>query len=136
MLLKWKWAPTPMQITWPWPSVGRMTHDLITSRQKSKHEHKVVRLVWDFDCLHFAQHFNRSHGIDCKQTWCKKIYHMNRVSWLNPLTYLLMWTSQFTTTSQVMNMRYLLHINAFYLFVKVKLSWALVLLLLQPIIYL
>ncbi len=42
--------------------------------------------LWDFDCLHFAQYILISpHGIDCKQTWCKKIYHMDRVSWLKPL---------------------------------------------------
>ncbi len=32
---------------------------------KGKLEHKVVRLVWEFD------------GISYKQTWCKKIYHRN-----------------------------------------------------------
>ncbi len=42
--------------------------------------------VWDFDCLHFAQYISISpHGIDCKQTWYKKIYCMDRVSWLKPL---------------------------------------------------
>ncbi len=54
--------------------------------QKDKRKHKVARLVWEFDCLHFAQYILISlHGIDCKQTWCKKIYHMDRVSWLQPL---------------------------------------------------
>ncbi len=53
---------------------------------KTKRENKVARHVWDFDCLHFAQYILISpHGIDCKQTWCKKIYDMNRVSWLKPL---------------------------------------------------
>ncbi len=28
-----------------------------------------------------------NYSIDCKQNWCKKIYHMNRVSWLNPWLY-------------------------------------------------
>ncbi len=42
--------------------------------------------LWDFDCLHFAQYISISpHGIDCKQTWCKKIYCMDRFSWLKPL---------------------------------------------------
>ncbi len=45
-----------------------------------------MRLVWDFDYLHFAQYISISpHGIDCKQTWCKKIHCMDRVSWLEPL---------------------------------------------------
>ncbi len=53
---------------------------------KRKRENKVARLVWDFDCLHFAQYILISpYGIDCKQTWCKKIYRMDRVSWLKPL---------------------------------------------------
>ncbi len=40
----------------------------------------------DFDCLHFAQYILISpHGIDGKQTWFKKIYRMDRVSWLKPL---------------------------------------------------
>ncbi len=35
---------------------------------------------------HFAQYISMSpHGIGCKQTWCKKIYLMNRATWLNPL---------------------------------------------------
>ncbi len=39
---------------------------------KRKREHKFVRLVWDFDCLHFAQYISiHSHGIACIQTWCK-----------------------------------------------------------------
>ncbi len=57
-------------------------------QDKRKHENKVARLMWDFDCLHFAQYILISpHGIDCKQTWCKKIYRMDRVSWLKPLFY-------------------------------------------------
>ncbi len=45
-----------------------------------------MRLVWDFDCLRFDQYISISpHGIDCKQTWCKKIYCMDRISWLKPL---------------------------------------------------
>ncbi len=56
-----------------------------------------VRLVWDFDCLHFAQYISISpHGIDCKQTWCKKIYCMDRVSWLKPLL-LLCYIDQINT---------------------------------------
>ncbi len=32
-------------------------------------------------CLHFAQYILISpHGIDCRQTLCKKIYRMDRVS--------------------------------------------------------
>ncbi len=55
-------------------------------KTKGKREHKVARLVWDFDCLHFAQYILISpHGIDCKQSWHKESYHMDRVSWLNPL---------------------------------------------------
>ncbi len=53
---------------------------------KRKCEQKVARLVWYFDCLHFAQYILISpHGIDCKQTRCKKIYRMDRLSWLKPL---------------------------------------------------
>ncbi len=55
-------------------------------QDKRKHENKVGRLVWDFDFLHFAQFILISpHGIDCKQTWCKKIYHMDRGRWLKHL---------------------------------------------------
>ncbi len=37
----------------------------------------LVRLVWDFNCLHFALYISISqHGIDCKHTWCKRIYCM------------------------------------------------------------
>ncbi len=68
------------------PPLGRFSHGLITSR-KRKREHKVLRLVWEFHCLHFVQFISMSpHGIGCKQTWCKKIYRMNRATWLNPLT--------------------------------------------------
>ncbi len=56
------------------------------SQDKRKCEHKVVRLVWDHEYLHFAQCISISpHGIDCKQTWCRRIYRMNKASWLNPL---------------------------------------------------
>ncbi len=56
-------------------------------QNKRKRENKVARLVWDFDCLHFAQYILISpHVIDCKQSWCKKIYPMDRVSWLKPLS--------------------------------------------------
>ncbi len=56
------------------------------SKDKGKREHKVARLVWEFDCLHFAQYISMNlYGISCKQTWCKKIYRMKRVSWLKPL---------------------------------------------------
>ncbi len=47
--------------------------------------------LWDLcetliNCLHFMQFISISlHDIDCKQTCGKKIYHMNRVSWLKPL---------------------------------------------------
>ncbi len=74
-----------MQITSPWPPVGIFRHDLITLRQK-KREHKVVRLVLEFDCLHYAQYISiRPNGIDCKQSWYKKIYRMNSANWLNSL---------------------------------------------------
>ncbi len=37
--------------------------------EKRKREHKVARLVRDFDCLRFAQCILISpHGVDCKQT--------------------------------------------------------------------
>ncbi len=55
---------SPMQITWSWPPEGRFSHDLITLRQR-KREHKVVRRVWE--------------------THYKKIYHMNIITWFNPL---------------------------------------------------
>ncbi len=80
-----------MQITWPWPPVGRFSHDLITLRQKERWTNIKLWNLCEFDCLHFAQYISISpHGIDCKQTWCKRIYHMNRASWLNPLIF--MWS--------------------------------------------
>ncbi len=76
---------SPMHITWLRPPVTRFSHDRITLKQKET-EHKVVWLVWEFDCLHFAQYISMSpHGIGCKQTWCKKIYRMIRATWLKPL---------------------------------------------------
>ncbi len=49
--------------------------------------------MWDFAFLHFAQYISISpHGIDCKQTWCKKIYRMDKVSWLKPLSMVIIWT--------------------------------------------
>ncbi len=69
-----------IQITWPWPPVDIFSHDLITLRQKERW-HKVMRLAWDLDCLHFAQNILISqHGNDCKHTWCKKMDHMNSSS--------------------------------------------------------
>ncbi len=57
-----------MKITWPWPSVARFSHGLITVRQQ-KCEHKVVILVWQFDCLHFTQYMPMSpHDIGNKHT--------------------------------------------------------------------
>ncbi len=45
-----------------------------------------MRLVWVFDCLQFAQYISMSlHKIECKQTWCKKIYNMKKATWLNPM---------------------------------------------------
>ncbi len=45
--------------------MGRFTHGLITLKQR-KHEHTVVRLVCDFDCLNFTLYISSSpHGIDC-----------------------------------------------------------------------
>ncbi len=68
----YKWADWVMTL-FPW--------------EKRKCEHKVVILMWDFDCLYFAQYISISpHDIGCKQPWCRKIHHMNRASWLNPLT--------------------------------------------------
>ncbi len=56
----------PMQITWPWPPVGRFSHGLITVRQR-KCKHKVVRLVRGWL---FTQYMPMSpHGIRYKQTW-------------------------------------------------------------------
>ncbi len=66
-----------MQLTWPWPPVSRFSHDLIIPSHKKEHEHKVVRLLWELDWLHFAQYISiRPHGIDCTQTWCKTIYRI------------------------------------------------------------
>ncbi len=40
------------------------------SKDKRKCEHKVVRFVWEFDCLHFTQYMPMSaHDIVYKQTW-------------------------------------------------------------------
>ncbi len=39
-----------------------------------------MRLVWEF--AHSISII--PNGIDCKQTWCKKIYQMNIAIWLNP----------------------------------------------------
>ncbi len=51
-----------------------------------KCEDIIVRIVWQFDWLHFAQYITVSpHGIGCKWTWYKKIYRMNRATWLNSL---------------------------------------------------
>ncbi len=59
-----------------------------------------MRLVWDFDCLHFTQYISISpHGSDCKQTWCKKIYCMDRVSWLKPLIKSIFYLSFWYNTS-------------------------------------
>ncbi len=70
-------AISSMQITWPWPPVDILYHDLITL-DTGRREHKVVRLVWEFDCLHFAKYIsNIPHDINCKQTWCEKIYCMD-----------------------------------------------------------
>ncbi len=76
-----------VKITWPWPQLRRFGHVLTTSRQKEfKREYNAVRLVWDFDCLHVAQYISISpDGIDCKQTWCNRMYRINIVSWLNSL---------------------------------------------------
>ncbi len=74
-----------MQITWPWPSAGRFSHDLITLRQTEMWTWSCA-IVWEFYCSHFTEYISMSpNDIHCKQTWCKKIYHMKRVSWLNPL---------------------------------------------------
>ncbi len=57
-------------------------------KDSSTLEDKVVRLVWEFDCLHFAQYISiRPNGINCirKQTGCKMICLMIRATWLNPL---------------------------------------------------
>ncbi len=78
-------AHTPMQITWPW--VGRFSHSLITFKTKGN----VNIELWDlceslivYILLSTCQWVHMALAV-CKQTWCKKIYHMNRVSWLNPL---------------------------------------------------
>ncbi len=65
--------------------MGRFSHDLITPRQKES-EHNFVRLVWEFDYLHFAQYISKGpQSIDFKHTWSKKFVRMNRASQLNPL---------------------------------------------------
>ncbi len=52
-------------------------------QNKRNRGHKVLRLVWEFDCLHFAQYISiRPHGIDSKHTWCKTIYNPNRATFL------------------------------------------------------
>ncbi len=52
-----------------------------------------MRLVWDFKYSHFTQYIWISpHGIDSQQNWCKKIYHMNRHSWLNTLLLVCPWS--------------------------------------------
>ncbi len=64
---------------------------------------KTKENVWDFDCLHFAQYISISpHAIDCKQTWCKKIYLMDRVSWLKSLS-LFEITNQCTKVTIIIN---------------------------------
>ncbi len=53
---------------------------------KKKREHNVTRLVrlWLFIfCSIYI--LISAHGIDFKQTWCKKIYCMDIVIWLKPL---------------------------------------------------
>ncbi len=76
------------------PPLGRATHDLITW----KREHKLVTIVWEFDCLHFAQSISiRPHDIESKHTWYKNIYCINRATWLNPVNkYLSIPHSQFS----------------------------------------
>ncbi len=44
----------PMQITWPWPPVGRFCHGLITVRQR-KCEHYIFRLVFVYILLSTCQ---------------------------------------------------------------------------------
>ncbi len=52
-----------------WPSVGRFSHHLITSRQKESCVICVRLWLFTFiDC---------KHGTDCKQTGCKKMFCMN-----------------------------------------------------------
>ncbi len=38
--------------------------------------------LFTFFSVHFNTFLLSPHDIDCKQTWCKKIVHMNRASWL------------------------------------------------------
>ncbi len=47
---------------------------------KRKREHKVVRHVLEFDCLHFAKYISiRPHGIDCK-LFVVRIF----ITWIEP----------------------------------------------------
>ncbi len=60
-------------ITWPWPPVGRFSHALITLRQKEMSIYSCQTYA-RLSCLHFAQYILIcQHGINCKQTWSKKI---------------------------------------------------------------
>ncbi len=90
------WTTCRDWINQSWPQQACESHDhdhqwtdyamVWLPQDKRKLENKVARHVWDFDCLHFAQYILISpHGIDCKQTWCKKIYRMDRDIWLKPL---------------------------------------------------
>ncbi len=73
-----------IQMLWPWHPMGRlvMIDYLKTPGLKQrKFDHKVVRFVWDFDDLHFAQYILISvHGTNCKQFWYKKINGINSPS--------------------------------------------------------
>ncbi len=46
------------------------------SLDKRIQEHKVVKLMWEFDCYYFVQDMPvSSHDSGYKQTWSKKIYY-------------------------------------------------------------
>ncbi len=64
-----------MQITWPWPQVGRFSHDLITLQEN------VNLKLWNFSesliVYICAQYISmRPHGIDCKQIWIESLILM------------------------------------------------------------
>ncbi len=60
-------------------------------QNKGNHEHKGVKLVWDFGCSHLAQYISISpHDIEYKHI----LGRMNWVSWLNPLIYILICVTQ------------------------------------------
>ncbi len=95
-------------------------------KDNRKCEHKVVRLLWDFDCLHFAQYITIGpHDIYCKQAWCKVIHHMDRVSWLTTviiICYNAHITTQYTKLVNCTGYVTMTRINIYLLFNAVSAS--------------